>query len=139
MTKEEIESLYLEVYKMQRLPGSPPREPELMQEVASSFKGCQGQKEERMPDAALSPWLTDAQPTWSRTPGRESTAERSLATMQEAHQKALAAAAALKGEIERLSCRLPQNQPEIEGKVKEQGPPGMESCGVKEEALPGVI
>ena len=37
-TKEEIVSLYLEVYKQQRLPGSPPREPELIEEVVSSFK-----------------------------------------------------------------------------------------------------
>ena len=39
-TKEEILSLYLEVYKQQRLPGSPPGEPELMQEVVSSFESC---------------------------------------------------------------------------------------------------
>ena len=44
-TKEELLSLYLEVYKQQRLPGSPPGEPELTEEVMSSFKGCQGQKE----------------------------------------------------------------------------------------------
>ena len=71
---------------MQRLPRSPPREPELMQEVASSFESCQGQKEERMPDTALNPQPADAQPTWSRTPGRESSAERSLAAMWEVHQ-----------------------------------------------------
>ena len=44
--KEEILSLYLEVYKQQRLPGSLPREPELIEEVVSSFKGCQWWKEE---------------------------------------------------------------------------------------------
>ena len=38
-TKEEIISLYLEVYKQQRLPRSPPRELELTEEVVSSFKG----------------------------------------------------------------------------------------------------
>ena len=39
ITKEEILSLYLKIYKQQRLPGSPPGEPELMEEVVSSFKG----------------------------------------------------------------------------------------------------
>ena len=34
--------------------------------------------------------------------------EQSLANMREAHQKVLAAAAALEGEIERLSCPLSQ-------------------------------
>ena len=46
-TEEEIISLYLEVYKQQRLPGSLPREPELIEDVVSSFEGCQRQKEER--------------------------------------------------------------------------------------------
>ena len=45
-TREEIQSLYLEVYKQHRLPGFPPGEPELMEEVVSSFEDCQGQKEE---------------------------------------------------------------------------------------------
>ena len=118
MTKEEFESLYLEVYKMQRLPRSPPREPELMQEVASSFEGFQGWKEEEMPDASSSPQLTNAQPTQSKTHGRESSVERSLAAMQEAHEKALAATTALKGEIERLSHPLPWNQPKMRVRSK---------------------
>ena len=46
MIKEEILSLYLEVYKQQRLPGSPPGEPELIEEVVSSFEGLKGWKEE---------------------------------------------------------------------------------------------
>ena len=39
--------------------------------------------------------------------------EQSLANMREAHQKALAAAALLEGEIERLSCPLSQRQLEV--------------------------
>ena len=35
--------------------------------------------------------------------------DRSLATVREAHQKVLTTAAALKEEIERLSCPLPQS------------------------------
>ena len=41
-SKEEIQSLYFEVYKQQRLPGSPPRGLELIEEVVSSFKDHQG-------------------------------------------------------------------------------------------------
>ena len=41
-SRKEIKSLYYEVYKLQRLPGSPPREPELMAEVVSSLEECQG-------------------------------------------------------------------------------------------------
>ena len=113
-TKEEIISLYLEVYKQQRLPGSPPREPELMEEVVSSLKGCQGWKEGRTSGATAKPQFDDTQPSMSRAPGRRKTLiEQSLATMREAHQKALAAAAALEGEIERLSHPLCQRQPEV--------------------------
>ena len=46
-SKKEIQSLYLEVYKQWRLPGSPPREPELLEEVVSSFEDHQGQKQKR--------------------------------------------------------------------------------------------
>ena len=69
MTREEIQSLYLEVYKQQRLLGSLPGELELMEEVVSSFEDCQGWKEEEASGAIARPWLTDAQPTRSRTPG----------------------------------------------------------------------
>ena len=44
-SKEEIQSLYLEVYKLWRLPGSPPGEPELMEEVVSSFEDYKGWKQ----------------------------------------------------------------------------------------------
>ena len=59
-TKEEILSLCLKVYKQQRLPGSLPEEPELTEEVASSFKGCQRQKEDRTPSVTARPWSINA-------------------------------------------------------------------------------
>ena len=65
-SKEEILSLYLEVYEQQRLPG----EPALTKEVVSSFKGCQGQKEERMPGVAARPQSVDAWPSKRRVPGK---------------------------------------------------------------------
>ena len=121
MMREEIQSLYLEVYKQQRLPGSPPGELELMEEVVSSFEDHQGQKEEETPGTIVRPQATDAQPPRSRTPGRgrrETSVERSLATVREAHQKVLATVAALKGEIERLSHPLPQSWLEVRVRSK---------------------
>ena len=53
--REEIQSLYLEVYKQQRLPGSPPRELELMEEVVSSFEDHQWWKEEETSGATARP------------------------------------------------------------------------------------
>ena len=76
----------------------------------SSFKDCQGQKEEETSGATVRPQPTDAWLLRSRTPGRgrrETSVERSLAIVREAHQKALATAAALEGEIERLSHPSP--------------------------------
>ena len=59
-SKEEIQSLYLEVYKQQRLPGSPPGEPELMEEVVSSSKDCQWQKQRGAPEMAMRSQSLDA-------------------------------------------------------------------------------
>ena len=50
--RKEIQSLNLEVYKQWRLPGSPLGEPELMEEVVSSFNDCQGWKQRRAPETA---------------------------------------------------------------------------------------
>ena len=108
-SKEEIQSLYLEVYKQQRLLGSPPREPKLLEEVVSSFEDCQGWKQKEASEMAVRSWSTDIWPPRSRTPGmgrREASVERSLAKVREAHQKALAMVAALEEEIELLSCPL---------------------------------
>ena len=52
-TKEEILSLYLKVYKQQMFPGSPPGEPEMMEEVVSSFEGCQRRTEGRTSGATV--------------------------------------------------------------------------------------
>ena len=38
-SKEELQELYLEVYKLHRLLGSPPGEPALLEEVLSSLEG----------------------------------------------------------------------------------------------------
>ena len=74
-----------------------------MEEVVSSFDDCQGWKQGRAPETAAQYQSTDIQPTRNHTPKRErreSLVERSLANVRNAHQKALATAAALEEEIE---------------------------------------
>ena len=81
-----------------------------------SFNDCQGWKQRKAPEMAARSWLTDVQPPRSQTPGkgrRESSVERSLANVREAHQKALAMVAAMEEEIEQLSCSLIRSQPEV--------------------------
>ena len=118
-TKEEILSLYLQVYKQQRLPGSPPGEPALTEKVVSSFKDYQGEKIVRAPSVTAGPQSANARPSKSRVLGKgEMSMARSLDPIREAHQKALAAAAALKGEIKMLSCPLLQSQLEARMRSK---------------------
>ena len=105
-SKEELQELYLEVYKLHRLPRSPPGEPALLEEVLSSLKDHQGWKGEKASTATVRPHPEDPHSSTSGIPQkgkRDSLVERSLATVCEAHQKALAMAATLKEEIERLS------------------------------------
>ena len=59
-SREEFESLYYEVYKLWRLPGSPSREPELVEEVVASLEDCQGWERGKMPQTT-----GEAQPNWS--------------------------------------------------------------------------
>ena len=116
-SKEEIQSLYYEVYKLWRLLGSSPGELELMAEVVSSFEDCQGWKWGEAPEMTAKPRSADIWPPRSRMPGRgkkEASVERSLAKVREAHQKALAMAASLEEEIEWLSCPLIRSWPEVQ-------------------------
>ena len=106
-SREEFKSLYYEVYKLQRLLGSPCREPRLVAEVVSSLEDCQGWERGKTPQMMGEPNPTDIQPPRSRTlggGGGDASVERSLAEVREAHQKALAMAATLREEIEWLSC-----------------------------------
>ena len=75
-----------------------------MQEVLSSFEGHQGWRESRASSATARPRSEDSWPSESGVPGRKETSvEQNLANVREAHQKVLATAASLEGEIERLS------------------------------------
>ena len=50
-TKEELLEVYLEVYKLHRLPVSPPGEPAILEEVLSSLPDHQRHEEEEAPAA----------------------------------------------------------------------------------------
>ena len=105
-SKEELWSLYLEVYKQQRLPGLPPGEPELLEEIVSSFNDShQGWKQRRALETTA--WYQIDKCIWTPKncpPERErkesSVTKRNLANVRNTHQKALATVAALEEEIE---------------------------------------
>ena len=52
-TKEELLELYLEVYKLHRLLGSPPGEPAVLKKVLSSLPDPQNHEEEQAPTATV--------------------------------------------------------------------------------------
>ena len=54
-SKEELLELYLEVYKLHRLPGSPAGEPAILQEVLSSLPDHQRCEEEKAHVAMVGP------------------------------------------------------------------------------------
>ena len=103
-------TLYYQVYKLRRLPGSPPCGPECMEELVGdmvfSLKNCLRQKEGHPPEELEESRLADAWPLQSNTPRRRmrgTSAERDLIKVREAHQRALVTTAALEEKIERLS------------------------------------
>ena len=66
-SKEELQELYLEVYKLHGLPGSPSGEPVLLEEVLSSLKDHQGWGE-RASAATVRPHPGDPHSSRSSTP-----------------------------------------------------------------------
>ena len=105
-SKEEFRALYYKVYKLRRLPGSPPWGlgwmEELSAEIVSSLKDCLGQKEGKSLQGIEEPGLADVQPPRSKTPrrGRRDTSiKRDLAKVREAHQRTLATMATLEEAI----------------------------------------
>ena len=93
----------MEVYKLHRLPGSPPGELAILKEVSAALPG-HSMEEEDTPDAPKQPNPKDSHPPQGRPPQkeRENLLDRSLATVYKVHQKALSATAALEEELERL-------------------------------------
>ena len=70
-SKEELQGLYLKVYKLHRLPGSLPGEPALPEEVLSSLKDHQEQRGERASAAMARPHPEDPHSLRSGTPRKE--------------------------------------------------------------------
>ena len=103
-SREELLEIYLEVYKLHWLPGSPLGKLAIVQEVLAAVLDCL-QRREEAPEAQAQPSPGDSHPSKSRRPHWEweSSVDRSLTRMHEAHQKALSAMMALEEEIERLS------------------------------------
>ena len=64
--REKLLDLYLEVYKLHRLPSSPPGEPAILKEVLSALP-CHSPEEKDTPDAQRQPHPEDFHPPWSRS------------------------------------------------------------------------
>ena len=102
-SREELLDIYLEVYKLHRLPGSPPGAPTILEEVSTTVSGHSQEKEET-PNAQRQPSHKDFHPSRMRRhhQKRETSVDRSLDRVHEVHRKALSAAATLEEEIEKL-------------------------------------
>ena len=131
-SKDKLLELYLEVYKLCRLPGSPPGEPAILQEVLSFLPDHQGCEEEKALAAMARPCPEVPHSSRSSIPHKEkknNSVERSLPTVHEAHQKVLAMAATLEKEIERLSHN--QNCSELRARSKSRDCQGWSREGQK--------
>ena len=102
-SREELLDIYLEVYKLHRLPSSPPGEPAILEEVSAIVSGYSQEKEEA-PNAERQHSHEGSHPSQMQRPRQrgETSVDRCLEKVWEAHQKALLATAALEEEIERL-------------------------------------
>ena len=66
-SREELLEIYLEVYKLHRLPESPPGEPVIAQEVLAAVPDCL-QRREEAPEARAQPSPGDPHLSKSRRP-----------------------------------------------------------------------
>ena len=126
-TKEELLELYLEVYKLHRLPRSPPGEPAILKEVLSSLPDYQRCEEKEAPTATAWPHAEGSHSSRSCTPNRgrkDDFIKRSLAMVCEAHQKVLATVDTLEEEIKRLNHTQAHLQSRARSKSRDcQSPP----------------
>ena len=111
-TKEELLEIYLEVYKLHRLPGSPPSKPAIWEEIMAKVPDHPHGEEDQMHEATVQSCPRGSPSSRSRTPCRrnDDSVGQTLATVQEAHQKALATISTLEREIERLHCTQARSQ-----------------------------
>ena len=103
-SREELLEIYLKVYKLHRLPGSPPGEPAILEEVLAAVPD-QPQRRDEAPQARVQPSPGNSHPSRSRKPHweQESLVDRSLTRMHIVHQRVLSTTATLEEEIERLT------------------------------------
>ena len=110
--REQLLELYLEVYKLHRLPGSPPGEPAILEEISSIFprpppeeKGTLNIQQLVSPEGFHLP--QNRLSLWEQ----EDSIDRSLARVHKAHRKALSTAATLEEKIERLYRKKARSGP----------------------------
>ena len=94
--REQLLELYLEVYKLHRLPGSPPGELAILKEI-SSVLPCHPLVEKGTPNAQRLPSPKGFHSPQNRLSlwEQEDLIDRSLARVRKVHQKALSTAARL--------------------------------------------
>ena len=117
--RRELLDLYLEVYKLHRLPGSPLGELAILQEILSTISDPTSE-EEQSASTRRSSSHQDLCPPEDRHPCQERgrALDRSLARVREVHRQALSTVATLEEEIERL-CQIkvhstPEQRPRSE-------------------------
>ena len=106
-TKEELLEIYLEVYKLHRLPSSPPGVSAILEEIMALVPDHPCSEEDQTREAVVQACPGGSHSSKSSAPCRrknDDSIERSLAMVHEAHQKALAAVLTLEKEIKRLNC-----------------------------------
>ena len=110
--REQLLELYLEVYKLHRLPGSPPGEPAILEEISSIFphpppeeKGTPDIQKLVSPEGFHLPRNRLSLQEW------EDSIDRSLARVCKAHRKALLTMATLEEEIKRLYRKKARSGP----------------------------
>ena len=117
--RRELLDLYLEVYKLHQLPGSPPGEPAILQEILSAISDPTSE-EEQSTGARRSSNHQDLCPPEDRHPcqKRGRALDRSLARVCKVHRQVLSTTATLEEEIERLCqikvCSTPERRPRSE-------------------------
>ena len=111
--REQLLELYLEVYKLHRLPSSPPGELAILEEISSILprhppeeKGTPDIQKPVSPKGFHLPQNRPSLQEW------EDSIDRSLARVCKAHQKALSMAVTLEEEIERLYRKKAHSSPE---------------------------
>ena len=124
-SKEELQELYLEVYKLHRLPGSPSGEPVLLEEVLSSLEDHQGQRGERASAATVRPHPEDPHPLRSGASQKEKWTAWWRGVWPPYVRPTKSTGHASYPQRRNRKIKLHPELPRSEGKIQEQGPLGM--------------